>query len=109
MKTFKIVFISILILGLIGFGAYREISYRNLIEAYNELKYNNIHKVDSLKKQINFKELEINTLESEVQILDSKVDSLEKIKTKIQKDTFTVSTSVKGSAEQLKRNLQWEN
>lgn len=105
----KNIIISILIIFLIGFGIYREISYRNLKQDYIELKYNNIYKIDSLNKSINFKDLEIETLEQEITTLDSRVDSLLKIKTKIQRDTFTISTSVKGSAEQLKTNLQWKD
>lgn len=101
-KTFLIL---VLFIVLIGFGIYREISYRTLRQDYIELKYNNLHRVDSLTNSIDVKNSEIKILEKQIEKLCFKIDSLEKVKLVLKKDSLTMSYSANGSFSQLKENL----
>lgn len=104
MKIKTFIFLILFII-LIGFGIYREISYRNLRQDYIELKHNNIYRVDSLNNSIDFKNSEIRILEKQIENLCFKIDSLERVKTSLKKDSLTVSYSANGSFSQLKDNL----
>lgn len=101
--------IIIIILGLIGYITYSEIKYYNLKRDYIELKYSNTQKIDSLNRTINFKYKEINVLENNIVVLNSRIDSLKKIKNRIIKIPYNVSTSTSGSITQLKNNLKWND
>ena len=94
---------------LIGFSIYSEFRYYNLKQDYIELKYNDLHRIDSLNTSIKENLQKVEILEKNIVILNSKIDSLEKIKKEIYKTPFTVSTSTGESIKQLKQNLEWRN
>mgnify|MGYP002451666460 FL=1 len=101
--------IVIIIFALIGFSIYSEFRYYNLKQDYIELKYNDLHRIDSLNTSIKENLQRVEILEKNIIILNSKIDSLEKIKKEIYKAPFTVSTSTGESIKQLKQNLEWRN
>ena len=105
----KNAFLILIIVLLIGFSIYSEFRYYNLKQDYIELKYNDLHKIDSLNTSIKENLQRVKILEKNIVILNSKIDSLEKIKKEIYKSPFTVSTSTGESIKQLKQNLEWRN
>lgn len=105
----KNAFLILIIVLLIGFSIYSEFRYYNLKQDYIELKYNDLHKIDSLNTSIKENLQRVEILEENIVILNSKIDSLEKIKKEIYKSPFTVSTSTGESIKQLKQNLEWRN
>lgn len=107
--NYKQFIIILLILSLIGFSIYSEIRYYNLKQDYIELKYNNIHRIDSLNTSISDKLQRINILEQNITVLNSKIDSLENIKKEIHKSSYTVSGSTSESIQLLKKNLEWRD
>ena len=98
--------IVIIIFALIGFSIYSEFRYYNLKQDYIELKYNDLHRIDSLNTSIKENLQRVEILEKNIVILNSKIDSLEKIKKEIYK---ALSTSTGESIKQLKQNLEWRN
>lgn len=70
------------------------------------MKYNDLHRIDSLNTSIKENLQRIEILEKNIVILNSEIDSLEKIKKEIYKTPFTVSTSTGESIKQLKQNLE---
>lgn len=107
-KVLKYIFL-ILFVVVIGFSIYSEIKYYNLKQDYIELKYNNIHRIDSLNTSINNKLQRINILEQDITVLNSKIDSLENIKKEIHKSSYTISSSTSESIQLLKKNLEWRD
>ena len=105
----KNAFLILIIVLLIGFSIYSEFRYYNLKQDYIELKYNDLHRIDSLNASIKENLQRVKILEKNIVILNSKIDSLEKIKKEIYKSPFTVSTSTEESIKQLKQNLEWRN
>lgn len=107
-NIFKYIIVCLLIVS-IGFSIYSEIRYYSLKQDYIELKYNDLHRIDSLNTSIKENLQRVKILEKDIVVLNSKIDSLEKIKKEIYKSPFTVSTSTGESIKQLKQNLEWRN
>lgn len=104
-NIFKYIIGCLLIIS-IGFSIYSEFRYYNLKQDYIELKYNDLHRIDSLNTSIKENLQRIEILEQNIVVLNSKIDSLEKIKKEIYKSPFTISNSTGESIKQLKQNLE---
>lgn len=104
-NIFKYIIVCLLIIS-IGFSIYSECKYYSLKQDYIELKYNDLHRIDSLNISIKENLQRVKILEKDIVVLNSKIDSLEKIKKEIYKSPFTISTSTGESIKQLKQNLE---
>ena len=89
-----------------------QIKCNRLKKEINQIKIQNLEKVDSLNFINNQHLKRINTYELEISKLNSEIDSLQKVKNKIiiKKDEVLVANGVSDAANNIKKNLaRWND
>lgn len=101
--------IIIIFVIMFGYVVVSENRYATLEEQYKELLSDKQTIIDSLRRDNETKAEEILLITESVNSLEYKIDSLTKVKRKVIRDTFVVSSSFSESISLLKSNLECVN